>query len=188
MGCLIKGGRIKWFTDNQNVVRIIKVGSRVEELQVLALNIFKSVVLHGISIEPEWVPREGNQLADTLSRIVDYDDWGITKVVFQWLDSLWGPHSINRFANSHNRQTERYNSRFYDVGTEAMDTFTVNWAGECNWWCPPIHLVCRMLEHARTCCSRGTLIVPAWRSAPFWPVICPGRQNFAVFVQGSAAR
>ena len=37
-----------------------------------------------------------------------------------------------------------------------------------------------MLEHARTYHSRGTLIVPAWRSTPFWPVICP---HFAVFVQ-----
>ena len=61
---LLKRGRIKWFTDNQNVVRIIMVGSRVDELQVLAL-IF-SVVVHGISIEPEWVPREENQLADYL--------------------------------------------------------------------------------------------------------------------------
>ena len=49
---------------------------------------------------------------------MDYDDWGINKAVFQWLESLWGPHSIDRFANSHNRQPERYNSRFYDVGTE----------------------------------------------------------------------
>ena len=86
------------------------------------------MVVHGFSIEPEWVPREENQLADYLSRVVDYDDWGINKDVFQWLDSLWGPHSIDRFANSHNRQTERYNSSFYDVGTEAMDTFTVSWA------------------------------------------------------------
>ena len=33
-------------------------------------------------IEPEWVPREENQLADYLSRVVDYDDWGINKDVF----------------------------------------------------------------------------------------------------------
>ena len=40
-----------------------------------------------------------------------------------------------------------------------------------------------MLEQARTCQSRGTLTVPSWRLAPFWPVICPVGQNFAVFVQ-----
>ena len=31
---------MKWFTDNQNVVRVITVGSRVSELQELALSIF----------------------------------------------------------------------------------------------------------------------------------------------------
>ena len=28
-----------------------------------------------IRIEPEWIPRELNEQADYLSRIVDYDDW-----------------------------------------------------------------------------------------------------------------
>ena len=49
--------------------------------------------------------------------------------VFRWLDNLWGPHTIDRFANSHNKQTERYNSRFWDVGSEAIDTFTVTGCG-----------------------------------------------------------
>ena len=76
------------------------------------------------------MPREENQLADFISRIMDCDDGGINKEVFQWLDNLWGPHSIDSFANNHNRQTERYYSRFYDVETETMDTLSVNWAGE----------------------------------------------------------
>ena len=29
----ISSNRVKWFTDNQNVVQIIKVGSKVPELQ-----------------------------------------------------------------------------------------------------------------------------------------------------------
>ena len=40
------------------------------------------MVVHGISIEPEWVPREENQLAAYLSRIVDYDDWGLKTVYY----------------------------------------------------------------------------------------------------------
>ena len=33
MSKLLRDNKVKWFTDNQNVVRIIKVGSRKDELQ-----------------------------------------------------------------------------------------------------------------------------------------------------------
>ena len=69
------------------------------------------------------MPREEDQLADFISRIMDCDDGGINKEVFQWLDNLWGPHSINSFANNHNRQTERYYSRFYDLGSTLVVPF-----------------------------------------------------------------
>lgn len=104
--------------------------------------------------------------------------------IFSWIDSYWGPHSVDRFASSHNAQLDRFDSRFWDIGTEAVDTFTVNWIGENNWVCPPVHLVCRALQHARACSCVGTLIVPLWKSAPFWPLLCPDGCVFAPFVQG----
>ncbi len=60
--------------------------------------------------------------------------------------------------------------------------FTVNWAGEMNWWCPPIALIHRVIRHAQVCAAKGTLIVPCWPSAPFWPLLWPGSQRFATFV------
>ena len=63
---------VKWYTDNQNVARIIDVGSRKSGLQSEAKRIFEICVHHGISIESEWVPR--NEQADYLSCIVDLDD------------------------------------------------------------------------------------------------------------------
>ena len=67
-------------------------------------------------------------------------------------------------------------------GTEAVDAFTVNWAGENNWLCPPIMLISRVIRHAQVCKATGTLIVPAWPSASFWPILCPEGQGFASFV------
>ena len=52
------GHRIRWFTDNQNVVRIIQIGSRKEELQMEAMRIFKLAMQYSVSIEPEWIPRQ----------------------------------------------------------------------------------------------------------------------------------
>ena len=45
--------RIQWFTDNQNAVRIIQVGSRKENLQVEPLRIFELTLRYSIRLEPE---------------------------------------------------------------------------------------------------------------------------------------
>ena len=36
----LAGHRVRWNTDNQNVVRIVQVGSMIEQLKELALDIF----------------------------------------------------------------------------------------------------------------------------------------------------
>ena len=62
------------------------------------------------------------------------------------------------------------------------DAFTVNWSDEINEWVPPVHLVSGMLRHAEVCKAMGTLIVPAWKSAPYWPLLCPDGCHLASFV------
>ena len=74
------------------------VYSRNSDLQAEALAIFSLCVKNYIRIEPEWIPREQNELVDYCSRLVDYDDWRLNPVVFQWLDELWGPHTVDRSA------------------------------------------------------------------------------------------
>ena len=71
----LKNERVRWFTDNQNVVRIVQYGSKKPSLQAEALGISSTCASNNIRIEPEWIPREQNDLADYYSRIVDYDDW-----------------------------------------------------------------------------------------------------------------
>ena len=108
--------RVRWFTDNQNVCRIIMCGSRRPNLQEEAIAIFSISVANHIRIEPEWIPRDENHFADYLSRIVDYDDWCIDSNIFQYLDQRWGPHTIDRFASYYNTQLPRFNS--IDFGTQ----------------------------------------------------------------------
>ena len=80
---------IHWFTDNQNVVRILTVGSGKGCLQDVALQKFALCMSRAIHIEPEWIPREQNELADYISRIVDYDDCFVNPAVFAWVNKLW---------------------------------------------------------------------------------------------------
>ena len=167
----LRNHRVRWFTDNQNVVRILTTGSRKPALQREALAIFQRSVSSGIRIEPEWIPREANQQADFLSRIIDKDDWSLHPALFKMLDDKWGPHTIDRFASFYNTQLPRFNSRFWNPGSEAVDAFTCDWSGENNWWCPPIYLIPRVLGHAQETHAEGTLIIPQWPSAPFWPML-----------------
>ena len=173
--------RIRWFTDNQNVVRILLYGSRKPLLQAEALTVFHLSVTHHLTIEPEWIPRRDNQVADYLSRLVDEDDWMVHPWIFHQLDLMWGPHTVDRFASIDNRQLERFNSRFWNPESEAVDAFTVNWGDDTNWWCPPVGLVPRLIQHGLRTRAVGTLIVPQWPSAPFWPILFP-EGSPAVFV------
>ena len=86
-------------------------------------------------------------------------------------EEKWDPHSVDRFANHENTQLPRFNSRFWCPGTEAVDAFSVSWAGENNWLVPPIFLIPKVLNHMVALGGRATLVVPAWPSAPFWPFI-----------------
>ena len=78
----LRNERVRWFTDNQNVVRIVQHGSPKSDLQAEALEIFSVCVNNKIRLEPEWIPREQNELADYFSRIVDYDDYMLNPSVF----------------------------------------------------------------------------------------------------------
>ena len=62
---ILRDKRIKWFTDNQNIVSIVAKGSMKIELQDIALCIFENCVQNNISLDLEWVPRSENEQADS---------------------------------------------------------------------------------------------------------------------------
>jgi len=157
----LQNERVRWFTDNQNVVRIILHSNKKPILQQEALAIFNASVRSRIRLETEWVPRESNQIADHISRMIDYDDWMLNPVILRELDT------IDQFSNWCNNQLPCFNARHCCPGAEAIDAFTCDWCHENNWWYPPLYLVSHLLRHALATKAAGTLIVPQWRSAPF---------------------
>ena len=107
----LQGARVRWFTGNENVVRILEVGSRKFDLQEEVVKVFNLTLQYQVHLEPSWIRRKQNQYADYLSRIVDDDDWKLNPGVFMELECMFGPHSIDRFASFHDKQLERFNSR-----------------------------------------------------------------------------
>ena len=119
--------------------------------------------------------------ADYLSRLGDADDWQINQSVFSQLNQTWGPHHVDRFASSHNKKCVRYNSRWWFSGTEAVNAFNQNWAAGLNWVVPPPRLATQVISKLEKERANCTLILPMWKSAPFWPMIA-NAQGFKNFV------
>ena len=81
-----------------------------------------------------------------------------------------------------NRKTERFNSLFWNPGSEVVDVFAQNWHGENNWLVPPICLVVRTIKHLLFHKAHGTLIVPRWVSATSCPFLFKGGLAYREYV------
>lgn len=81
---------------------------------------------------------------------------------------MFGNFTVDRFANDNNCKLGRYNSKFWNPGSKAIDYFTQkNWENENNWLVPPVNLVVRAIRHLIACIAFGVLVVPNWPSAVF---------------------
>ena len=179
-GSVLENSRIKWFTDNQSTTRIVDVGSMKFELHLLAYDIFSYCLKHNIDLSVQWIPRELNSQADFISKIRHCDDWQISAEFFLELERLWGPHTLDCFASFYNTKIKRFFSRFWNPGSEGVDAFFHSWEGEKCLLVPPVNLITRVLHYMSTQNTSGTLIVPAWPSAVFWPLLW---QRYSVFIE-----
>ncbi|VDH91887.1 Hypothetical predicted protein [Mytilus galloprovincialis] len=62
--------------------------------------------------------------------------------------------------------------------TAVLMRFTVDWRGINGLFVPPVSLIPRVLMYMRQCKAVGTLILPYWPSASFWPMLCPFGDGF----------
>ena len=120
-----------------------------------------------------------------LSRTRESDDWQIHIDIFTNLDSLWGPHSMDRFATNLNSHCKSFNSRFWCPHTKGVDAFSQNWSGECNWMVPPPRLILRALNKMKKDKAKGKMIIPQWKGAPFWSEIISANGQYKSFVKAS---
>ena len=50
-----------------------------------------------------------------MSKLIDYDDWYTADHLFSFLTELWGPHTIDRFANDQNNKFIVLDSRCHYI-------------------------------------------------------------------------
>lgn len=121
--------------------------------------------------------------ADYLSKIIDVGDWVVSYEIFNFLNEFWGPHTFDRFANCDNSKLGKFSSLYWNPGTLAVNAFTCNWANENNWLVPPVSLAARAINHIVRCKAKGTLIVPKWPFAVFWPLIFKAEGVYHYYVK-----
>ena len=180
-GCL-EGQRVLVKTDNQNVTRMLKVGSRVPLLQNIVLRVLDACKSRKVSLDLERIPRKSNIEADLLSRCSDSDDWSVRDFIFNFLDAKWGPHSCDMFACDYNTKCFKFYSKHWCPGTAGIDAFNYKWANDICWLVPPPRLVSQCIYKIKQEKCRGSLIVPMWKSAPYWPLLFPDGEIKASFV------
>jgi hypothetical protein len=168
------GKKIKWYTDNLGITSVIRKGSMKADLNNCALEIFGFCLRHDIQISLDWVPRALNTRADDMSKWEDRDDWGVHPRIFQFIEKIKGPFTLDVFASNLTHQTLKFYSKWWCEGSAGVDAFAYNWQHEVCWLVPPPTIVADTLKHMRNCKTKGVLVVPRWHSAVYWPLLHNG--------------
>ena len=102
---ILTGTSLNWYTDAQNVARIVRRGSPKLYLANLALAIYHVTRRNRINLNMIWIPRDKNQEADFWSRVRDFDDWGISQTWFEHICSHFRFNAtIDRFADNRDKK------------------------------------------------------------------------------------
>ncbi|CAG2195516.1 unnamed protein product [Mytilus edulis] len=108
-----------------------------EQLNTLQLDSYEyeqSISVQSVK-DIEWIPRDKNVKADAISKVFDFDDWGVS-FVFEFIDYMYVPHSVDRFADSDNKKIELFYSRCYTPGSSGVIAFCFDWKDDNTWLFP----------------------------------------------------
>ena len=91
------------------------------------------------------------------------------RLLFHWLETLFGPHEVDRFASSLNKQTLHFNSHWADLGSEGDAFSAADWPLVNNWANPPWSALDRLALFLEALpVVHVTLILPTWVGRPWY--------------------
>ena len=159
----LEGKVVRLYCDNQAVVAMLShFTSRNPELMRRMRRLWKLLDLHDIELQARYIRSEANEWADRLSRDKDLDDWRINRKWFDYAETAWGKHTVDRFASELSRQVARYYSGWHDPECEGVDSLAYDWRGETNWVNPPWRLLDEVAHKLREEGAAATVVAPYW--------------------------
>ncbi|CAB4031124.1 Hypothetical predicted protein, partial [Paramuricea clavata] len=167
--------------DNTSAISYINKmgGSTSLVLSSLAFDLWQWCLERSITVEAHHLPGRLNTVADYESRAgPDSSDWQLDPVVFQKINSKWGPFAVDLFATRLTAQLPRFVSWKPDPVAEAVDAFTLDWSQLAGYVFPPFALIGRCLRQIQqqvietrrqttSSCSPAAaqgLLLAAWRA------------------------
>ena len=169
----IQNKNIQVLSDNITTVAYINhMGGPIKQLTNIAKDIWKEAIHSNITITARYLAGKENIQADRLSRQLDKHEWMISRPLFRYLDSMWGPHTVDRFASAISTQLPVYNSRYLDPNGMKVDALAQpDWQQENNYVNPPIRLMSQILRIIQNQKAHATIIAPYWPTQVWFPLL-----------------
>lgn len=144
-------------------------GTRSLLLLELATEVWNWCLQRNIMIQAQHISGVSNTVADLESRRTFFkNQWQILPTVFQEIEQMWGPFTIDLFADRTTKLLPKYVSWLPDP-----DAFSFPWNNITNPYAnPPWNLISRVLQkiiHEKI--PQITLVVPLWPSALWFPIL-----------------
>lgn len=102
------------------------------------------------------------------------------------LEPGWIPQELNTEADSLSRRVDyddyMLNPDIFAAVDILWGTHTIDRFSTSNWMFPPPYLIPRVLKHMDHGQEYGTLVIPLWTSAPWWPLITKDGRHPESFV------
>ena len=165
----IQGKCVQIVSDNITTVAYLNhLGGPVQELSVLTETIFTEAQQANVTLSARFLAGKHNTEADRLSRLNAYS-WKLHPNLFRYLDRIWGPHTIDRFASANNAQISVYNSQYHDFASSGVDALAQqDWHIHNNFVNPPFRLMPKVLDVISSQSAVATVIAPAWPAQPWY--------------------
>ncbi len=126
---------------------------------------------YDIKICTRYIHNAANIWVDNLSRVTDNSDWQLAPLKFRHFSRTRGTHTVHRFASSTNKQVPRYNAKWRDGISKAVDSLHLSdqeWRRENNWCNPPWELLDDLALKLRQSGVFATVIAPYLPSKPWF--------------------
>ena len=140
-------------------------GGATQSLDTVTRTIFRYTIQHNISITARFLAVRDNTIADKLSR--SKYEWQLHPALFRYLDRVFGPHQVDRFASMASAQLPVYNSLYRDPCTSGVDAFAQDWSQVNNYVNAPFALIPRVLQLVKQGAT-ATVIAQEWRAQPWY--------------------
>ena len=170
---LLRNKTIQILSDNITTVAYVNhMGGPMSQLVEISKSIWKIALEHNISITARHLSGKSNTRADELSRLRDKHEWMLSRPMFRLLDSVWGPHTIDRFASAVTTQLPKYNARYWDPNGMRIDALAqTDWKEENNFVNPPIRFMDKVLQIIQDQKAHATIVAPFWPAQIWYPTL-----------------